>query len=525
MDPSATSYPLVHVPIGRHKYTYEVAQVQLTNDLQTAVEVNSLEGRQILYPEMMCPFERPLEVAVCLRDDRNIHGTCNELSGLCFTSSAFGDFGREAQHFLQKEAMLIQREHRLQKERQQHLYKKFRWKYLMDCSLNWCIWVICLSLLVVCILVQPESFDAAVLLGLGAGCLCCCSLQISTLWSIYMTVRARGASRRFDQETVNRFWDYLNKPIVYVWFSCMCVLLPVLALITGIYVSRGFPSAAGLLWVPVVLGVGCWVGSAIAEAMGCCSLYGEFVQRIAGRDSGEIHAQGGYDFAQHTIVFEGSIIPDKPCVCSWPGKYESAWDALVRASRGHTVSAAVVFLPKGSKDFGIHDSIPATEELQGDCWCTPLYGQKKPWGCRWWSRWITNIEEAVEKGGELQVYFFKGMKGKGKVENFATAGKEHLRREEIYGRKWIFEQSEEFETALRKGLDGLSKEQRGDSSSQYSREVHRLFLSWLEEEDREFLSSSEGLGNSQKAEVAWLERKGYAYTDVEVDVSEWVQDH
>ena len=66
-------------------------------------------------------------------------------------------------------------------------------------------------------------------------------------------------------------------------------------------------------------------------------------------------------------------------------------------------------------------------------------------------------------------------------------------------------------------------EKRGDASSQYSREEHRLFLSWLEEEDREFLVSSEGLGNSQKAEVAWLQRKGYAYTEVEVDILKWVE--
>ena len=22
------------------------------------------------------------------------------------------------------------------------------------------------------------------------------------------------------------------------------------------------------------------------------------------------------------------------------------------------------------------------------CWCTPLYGEQKPWGCRWWTHWI-----------------------------------------------------------------------------------------------------------------------------------------
>ena len=35
-------------------------------------------------------------------------------------------------------------------------------------------------------------------------------------------------------------------------------------------------------------------------------------------------------------------------------------------------------------------------------------------------------------------------------------------------------------------------------------------------QDAEFLRASEGLGNSQKAEAAWLERMGYPYTEVEV---------
>ena len=182
-----------------------------------------------------------------------------------------------------------------------------------------------------------------------------------------------------------------------------------------------------------------------------------------------------------------------------------------------------VFLPQGSRHFGIHDKIPPAENLPGACWCTPLYGERKPWGCRWWTHWIKNIEEAVKKGAELEVYFFAKMKGKGKGESFSTAGAEHLRREQIFRRKGDFKKSQEFESAVRSGLEELSKEKCGDGSSQYSREEHRLFLAWLDEEDREFLVSSEGLGNSQKAEVAWLQRKGYPYKEVEVDISQWVE--
>ena len=50
-----------------------------------------------------------------------------------------------------------------------------------------------------------------------------------------------------------------------------------------------------------------------------------------------------------------------------------------------------------------------------------------------------------------------------------------------------------------------------------------MFLASLPDEDRQFLEFHEGLGNSQKAEVAWLERRlaetgneGYRYEEVDV---------
>ena len=112
--------------------------------------------------------------------------------------------------------------------------------------------------------------------------------------------------------------------------------------------------------------------------------------------------------------------------------------------------------------------------------------------------------------------------GQGEVQDFSTAGEEHLRRDAIQAKKQEFFQSQAFSNACDEEIEGLSKDPRGDSSSQYSREVQRLFLAWLPEEERHFMEASEGLGNSQKAEVAWLERKGYAYTEVEVDISQWL---
>ena len=99
------------------------------------------------------------------------------------------------------------------------------------------------------------------------------------------------------------------------------------------------------------------------------------------------------------------------------------------------------------------------------------------------------------------------MAGRGKVRSFTTAGEENLRREAIFKRKSQFKRFESILEALEAGLEKLSTEKGPDSSNPYSREEHRLFLSWLPEEDRKFLEDSDRIGNSQKAEVAWRERK------------------
>ena len=47
---------------------------------------------------------------------------------------------------------------------------------------------------------------------------------------------------------------------------------------------------------------------------------------------------------------------------------------LVARSKAGSVSAAVVFLPEGTSDFGKHG---------GDrCYCEDMYGAIKPWGCK-----------------------------------------------------------------------------------------------------------------------------------------------
>ncbi|CAK9046475.1 unnamed protein product [Durusdinium trenchii] len=224
-----------------------------------------------------------------------------------------------------------------------------------------------------------------------------------------------------------------------------------------------------------------------------------------------------------TIMFEGKISeePGTACIASWPGLYATAWHYLARQARGGQTSAAVVFLPEGTQYYGNHCPIPVEEGLCGACWCFALYGEEKEWGCQWWSVWIENIHKAMQYGAVLHVYFWQGLRSKGKVASFATVGQENLVRESVRKKMQDFERSKEYEDAKQAGLLKLSNEKRYDRSSQQSREVQRLFRKWLPPEERRILEDAEGLGDSQRAEVAWLDRKGYPY--IEMDVSPFLQ--
>jgi hypothetical protein len=79
-------------------------------------------------------------------------------------------------------------------------------------------------------------------------------------------------------------------------------------------------------------------------------------------------------------------------------------------------------------------------------------------------------------------------------------------------------------------LNALSTERRDDRSSsvvsdelqeqqpgsERQDEEERLFMESLPQVGREFLESHKGLGNSQKAEVAWLEKEGLEYEEIDV---------
>ena len=109
---------------------------------------------------------------------------------------------------------------------------------------------------------------------------------------------------------------------------------------------------------------------------------------------------------------------------------------------------------------------------------------------------------------------------KGKIESWAACKDDAIRRDSFRPRRRAFLQGLPAETKRR--LSELSSEphtsRQWPNTERSARwdEEERLFLSSLPEEERRFLEAHVGLGNSQKAEVAWLEEMGYDYEELDV---------
>ena len=412
--------------------------VVLENNLGAAIEVTvDQEVTKVLYPQKSCSFDitRACDqlMKVRCRDDPSIFGTRQvEDSSMLRASESFGSFGVEVVDFLQKEQEEVDREKSLLQERKKRMEEELEKERLGDVTcfpLVFSCTALFLGLLVLWTCLDPEDTASALLLclavvlSLAALCICSCTTQTAG-------VSCPGPRRK--------------KLAVYAPYGCFFLgsLTVTIAIVRFVM--------AGFWWTALAAGLPCCCMSTFICFDSCGYSFEDVIKQAERR--------GKRAVANRTIVFEGKVRPGTgKCVCSWPGKYESAWDALVTGSRSGDISAAVVFLPEGSEHFGSHDTIPEEEKLQGRCWCVPLYGEQKPWGCRWWTKWIANIERAHEEGAEMEVYFFKGMKGRWKVEDFSTAGEEHLRREAIQARNRSSSSRKHFPTHATKGLKAFRK--------------------------------------------------------------------
>merc|ERR1712079_334032 len=84
--------------------------------------------------------------------------------------------------------------------------------------------------------------------------------------------------------------------------------------------------------------------------------------------------------------------------------------------------------------------------------------RKAPWGCYWFQLWIDNVQKAHRLKQEILVFYFAGEVGKGKLQWHELRDKDAVDRAKAEG----------------------------------------------------------GLGNSQRAEVAWLERESIPFREVDV---------
>ena len=171
----------------------------------------------------------------------------------------------------------------------------------------------------------------------------------------------------------------------------------------------------------------------------------------------------------HGKIKEGA----EHCFVSFPGKFVSAWDALIHEEAVHAESIACVFLCTPEDGLGIHEPDPLRP---GICYCKTIYGERNykdfgylkilpreftpdqeekarkkaaltntvvvredaskeekdaamkaatqawedsgriaSWGCRWFKVWKEQVEEAVRQEQTLKVVFFPGQVGQGKV--------------------------------------------------------------------------------------------------------------
>ena len=127
----------------------------------------------------------------------------------------------------------------------------------------------------------------------------------------------------------------------------------------------------------------------------------------------------------------------------------------------------------------------------------------------------------------LQVYFFDGYGGAGKVSSWSELRADAQKMNSFEARQEQFIKSlpREQKTWLSRFstqpytsrvFPGTNRTHRSDAEQE-------KFLNTLSPKDRNYLEANVGLGRSQKAEVAWLDRRyretgneGYLYEELEV---------
>jgi hypothetical protein len=143
---------------------------------------------------------------------------------------------------------------------------------------------------------------------------------------------------------------------------------------------------------------------------------------------------------------------------------------------------------KLTPNFGRHVD---NAETPGKCYCHTLYGTPKVWGCYWFELWKSHVVLAHFRKQVVQVFYFPGQVGQGKIK-WEDCAEQSIRRDSVMS-NWP------------KDDVGWAKKMSAADEAAY--------VASLREEERHCCI---GLGGSQKAEVAWLEKHGIPFDELDV---------
>ena len=283
----------------------------------------------------------------------------------------------------------------------------------------------------------------------------------------------RAAGRAMTQAAGN---DAIKWTAALLYANCCLVLLGPFLSFSSLYVysMHVFEKLPRLL---VTLDVSFQVCNVVflSGMVGTMPMNLEAFQRLA--------ELSGFGLASARVAFPGHISHSaRDCIVSFPGKYSESWDKAVSSvTQKDMFSLACVFLTDAASGLGQH---AYTSETRGHCWCHQIYGQvpattylsvvemgsddqqnsqqtlsfkkadadamgqrllvredqgdleweqecaealldaearcaenqyRAPWGCQWFEAWKKNVDRAREQGQVLHVFYFKDSKGKGKM--------------------------------------------------------------------------------------------------------------
>ena len=227
------------------------------------------------------------------------------------------------------------------------------------------------------------------------------------------------------------------------------------------------------------------------------------------------------------LAFPGKINPRATdCIVSFPGIYNKLWHKTVKATQDEEFpfSLANVFLTDKASGLGQHASVP---HLEGGCWCHTIYGDTRP------SAYLSVVDVGdIDYENEQDVLDFKRADAK-------TMGQHLIIKRNLSELEWRRELSEALVYAEELCTKNSGRAPWGcqwfeawrlcvEEAVRLNQTLHVFYfeskvgqgkMNWEDlcnERARDIARKNTGLGESQTAEVAYLDHKGLPYEEHDI---------